>query len=303
LVAGAQEVARLGTNIFGSNTPNPPRTTEQAREQAKINRAQSAMRRTDSEIEMERNATGRVASSDDLTAFIERSKDVSGNSTLSPQEQQRARQLQQNLPKSDLPSDLNKNNTNNNSGGSQPVSVGGSQPVSVGDYDPQEHPPADPSSPTPPSSTTTTPATDDELEKRVKARIAGRDRNKQLAMQQGEENVAFLQAKGAPNDPVGRGRHAVALLRAQRRAKGGDGSGLSDEQIRGQEERQLARERRTPEEKAAEKAKNDAALADMNKRAAEMRAEEEARKGKSPVTSTGTKTASSSQTSPQSYRI
>jgi hypothetical protein len=153
------------------------------------------------------------------------------------------------------------------------------------------------------STTPSMPVSDNQLDQRVKARIAARDRSRQREMQQGEENLAYLKGKGAPQTAEGRGRYAQALLRAERRAKGGQGSGLSDEQIRGQEERALARERRTPEQKEADRARDAAVVADLSKKADEVRAKEAAQKAKTPTTTAGTQTASASQTAPKSYRI
>ena len=153
------------------------------------------------------------------------------------------------------------------------------------------------------STTPSMPVSDNQLDQRVKARIAARDRARQREMQQGEENLAYLKGKGAPQTAEGRGRYAQALLRAERRAKGGQGSGLSDEQIRGQEERALARERRTPEQKEAARARDAAVVADLSKKADEVRAKEAAQKAKIPTTTAGTQTASASQTAPKSYRI
>lgn len=115
-------------------------------------------------------------------------------------------------------------------------------------------------------------AVDDQLEARVKARIAKRERDVRSERQSGEENLAYLQSKGAAADPRG-------LVRAQRRAAGESTQRLSDEEIRGQEERQLARERRTPEEKAAKAAENKAVVDKLNAAADAVRAREAQQKG------------------------
>ena len=115
-------------------------------------------------------------------------------------------------------------------------------------------------------------AVDDQLEARVKARIAKRERDARSERQSGEENLAYLRSKGADADPRG-------LVRAERRARGEGTQRLSDEEIRGQEERQLARERRTPEEKAAKAAENKAVVDKLNAAADAVRAREAQQKG------------------------
>lgn len=115
-------------------------------------------------------------------------------------------------------------------------------------------------------------AVDDELEARVKARIEKRERDRRSEQQSGEENLAYLRSKGADADPRG-------LVRAERRARGEGTNRLSDEQIRGQEERELARRRRTPEEKAAQVQKDKDAVAKLNAAADAVRAREAQQKG------------------------
>jgi hypothetical protein len=111
-------------------------------------------------------------------------------------------------------------------------------------------------------------AVDDELEARVKARIAKRERDIKTERQSGEENLAYLRSKGADADPRG-------LVRAERRARGEGTNRLTDEQIRGQEERELARRRRTPEEKAAQAKKDRDVVDDLIRKAGNTRSREE----------------------------
>lgn len=95
---------------------------------------------------------------------------------------------------------------------------------------------------------TAEPAKDDELEKRVAGRMRTRDRNLAQQKQEASVQLAALQARGPMNNtPAARAMHAKALARLELRSKGEDLSvnrGLSDEQIRGQETRELERKRR-----------------------------------------------------------
>ena len=162
---------------------------------------------------------------------------------------------------------------------------------------------ATPPTPTGPSTAPPTPtlAKDDELERRVAGRVKARER----AAARDRQEAKVQQARFAARDtskmsPAARERHAEAMARLELRASGEDVTrqGLSDEDIRGQEQRALARERRTPEQKAADEAKNKAVVADLNKKAEEARQRESQTR-----VATGSKTPSASQTAPQSYRI
>lgn len=135
----------------------------------------------------------------------------------------------------------------------------------------------------------TTPPKDEELERRVAGRLKTRERNAARDSQEAKIQLERMKARG----PSGTSRsaqanYAEALARLELRSSGKDVTrqGLSDEDIRGQEERALARERRTPEQKAADAAKDRAVVDDLNRKAAEMR--QGIKSGTKPTTAVGT---------------
>jgi len=87
---------------------------------------------------------------------------------------------------------------------------------------------------------------DPELEARIARRMKRREIEDKKAKISGENNLAYLQAKDTSNmSDTQRGRHAQAILNAQRRAKGeGVDTRVSADEVRAQEERGLDRERR-----------------------------------------------------------
>jgi hypothetical protein len=98
----------------------------------------------------------------------------------------------------------------------------------------------------------------------------------------------------------GRGTIAVNRLRAQRELQGS--KDMSDEKIAGMAQREAEIKFRTPEQKAAKDAENRSVVADLAKRADEVRRKEAETKMAS-QSQTGTKTQSTSQTAPKTYRI
>jgi hypothetical protein len=87
---------------------------------------------------------------------------------------------------------------------------------------------------------------DPELEARIAGRMKRREIEDKKTKISGENNLAYLQAKDTSNmSDTQRGRHAQAILNAQRRAKGeGVDTRVSADEVRAQEERGLDRERR-----------------------------------------------------------
>jgi hypothetical protein len=135
----------------------------------------------------------------------------------------------------------------------------------------------------------TTPPKDEELERRVAGRLKTRERNAARDSQEAKIQLERMKARGpSGTSPSAQANYAEALARLEARASGKDVTrkGLSDEDIRAQEERALARARRTPEEKAAAAAKDKAVVDDLNRKAAEVR--QGIKSGTKPTTAVGT---------------
>jgi hypothetical protein len=138
-------------------------------------------------------------------------------------------------------------------------------------------------------------------EKFVKGRTEYWKRRNLERRQEAEEKLARMgQIDVSKQSSSGRGTIAVNKLRAQRELEGS--KDMSDEKIAGMVEREAEIKFRTPEQKAAKEAENRAVVADLAKKADEVRRKEAESKMAS-QTQTGTKTQSASQTAPKSYRI
>jgi len=138
-------------------------------------------------------------------------------------------------------------------------------------------------------------------EKFVKGRTEYWKRRNLERRQEAEEKLARMgQIDVSKQSSSGRGTIAVNKLRAQRELEGS--KDMSDEKIAGMVEREAEIKFRTPEQKAAKEAENRAVVADLAKKADEVRRKEVESKMAS-QTQTGTKTQSASQTAPKSYRI
>ena len=138
-------------------------------------------------------------------------------------------------------------------------------------------------------------------EKFVKGRTEYWKRRNLERRQEAEEKLARMgQIDVSKQSSSGRGTIEVNRLRAQRELEGS--KDMSDEKIAGMVEREAEIKFRTPEQKAAKEAENRAVVADLAKKADEVRRKEAESKMAS-QTQTGTKTQSASQTAPKSYRI
>lgn len=311
LVAGIKEVGSLGSNVFGLNQPTEI-SKEQSQQKARENRMRSVTQRTMSQFDLEREAGGAMPSDEELQKEIAGQKTSLGT-PLTP-DQMRVREIAGRLKKERGLEAAAADDVEAEEAGStivrQPGKEYGLKPDFVKEREAasaeEVGPPsslANTPTPTTPSATppSPTPAKDDELEKRVAGRIKARERAAALDRQEAKIQQARFAARDTSTmSPAARERQAEAMARLELRASGEDVTrqGLSDEDIRGQEQRALARERRTPEQKAADEAKNKAVVADLNKKAEEARQKESQTR-----VATGSKTPSASQTAPQSYRI
>ena len=124
------------------------------------------------------------------------------------------------------------------------------------------------------------------------------NRNQQRRQEAEERLVRMGQIDMSKQSSSGRGTIAVNRLRAQRELEGS--KDMSAEKIAGMAEREAEIKFRTPEQKAAKEAENRSVVADLAKRADEVRRKEAQAKV---ATQTGTKTQSTSQTAPKTYRI
>ena len=323
LVAGIKEVGSLGSNVFGLNQPTEV-SKEQSQQKARENRMRSATQRTMGQFDLEREAGSAMPSDEELQKEISGQKTTLGT-PLTP-DQMRVREIAGKLKRErgleaaaadDVEAEEVGSSIVRGSGkeyGLKPDFVKEREAAATEEMGPPKSlaepeemgPPsslATPPTPTGPStaSPTPTPAKDDELERRVAARIKARERTAARDRQEAKIQQARFAARDTSTmSPAARERQAEAMARLELRASGEDVTrqGLSDEDIRGQEQRALARERRTPEQKAADEAKNKAVVADLNKKAEEARQRESQTR-----VATGSKTPSASQTAPQSYRI
>jgi hypothetical protein len=126
------------------------------------------------------------------------------------------------------------------------------------------------------------------------------NRNQQRRQEAEERLVRMGQIDMSKQSASGRGTIAVNRLRAQRELQGS--KDMSDEKIAGMAQREAEIKFRTPEQKAAKDAENRSVVADLAKRADEVRRKEAETKMAS-QSQTGTKTQSTSQTAPKTYRI
>lgn len=145
------------------------------------------------------------------------------------------------------------------------------------------------------------PAPNADKEKFVKGRTEYWKRRNLERRQEAEDRLTRMgQIDMSKQSSTGRGTIAVNRLRAQRELEGS--KDMSDEKIAGMVEREAEIKFRTPEQKAAKEAENRSVVADLAKKADEVRRKEAESKMAS-QTQTGTKTQSASQTAPKSYRI
>jgi hypothetical protein len=124
------------------------------------------------------------------------------------------------------------------------------------------------------------------------------NRNQQRRQEADERLTRMGQIDMSKQSASGRGTIAVNRLRAQRELEGS--KDMSDEKIAGMAQREAEIKFRTPEQKTAKDAENRSVVADLAKRADEVRRKEAETKI---ATQTGTKTQSTSQTAPKTYRI
>jgi len=148
----------------------------------------------------------------------------------------------------------------------------------------------------------TTPPTsvnDAEKKKYAEARKQYWTKRNTQRRQEAEEKLARMgEIDTSKQSLTGRQTIAVNKLRAQRELEGsGD---WSEEKIAGMAEREAEIKFRTPEQKAAKEAENRSVVADLAKKADEVRRKEAE---SNLTTQSGTKTQSASQTAPKSYRI